>query len=100
MGVAVAAVVFLLEVAEEILADRDIEFVSLAAVTNVDAAVVVRSSLPAFLAEIFGGRSFQSRKFVIQLLGWNFSGDPPENRSGIIFDDIARQNAHGRERAG
>ena len=66
MGVAVAAVVFLFEIAQEILREGNVEFVSLAAVAEVDAAVVARASLPGFVAKIFGRGFFQGGEFAIQ----------------------------------
>ena len=68
MDVAVAAVVFLLEISQQILREREVEFVSLAAVAEVDAAVVVRTSLPGFVAKISCARLFRGGEFAIQLL--------------------------------
>src|ERR1035437_444249 len=93
VDVAVAAVVFLLEIAQEIFRERDIELVSLAAVAEVDAAVVVRFSLPRFVAKISCGGIFQGGKFAIQLRGGNFAGDAPEDGAGIVLDDVAGENS-------
>ena len=79
---------------------RDVEFVSLAAVAEVDAAVVVRASLPGFFAKIFCGGFFQGGEFAIQFVGGNFSGDAPEDGARIIFHDVAGENAQGGECAG
>ena len=100
MGVAVAAVMFVLEVAEEIFGERNVEFVSLAAVADVDAAVVVRASLPGLVAKISCGSFFQSCEFAIQLRRGNFAGDSPEDCARIIFHDVAGKNAERGERAG
>ena len=79
---------------------RDVEFVSLAAVADVDAAVEMRASLPGFMAKIFGGGFFQGGKFAIQLVGGNFAGDAPQHGARIIFHYVAGENAERGERAG
>ena len=61
--------------------------------------LVVRSSLPGFVAKIFRGGFFQGGEFAIQLRRGNFSRDPPQHRARIIFYDVACENAEGRERA-
>ena len=100
MRVAVAAVVFLLEIFQQIFCEREVEFVSLAAVAEVDAAVVVRFSGQASsrksLAAVFSSAANSS----IQLRAGNFLGDAPEDRARIIFHYIAGENAERGERAG
>jgi hypothetical protein len=59
MDVSVAAVVFSLEIAEEIFCEGDVELVSLTAVADVDRAAVLRFALPGFVAKIFCGISLQ-----------------------------------------
>src|ERR1700733_1807596 len=100
MDIAVAAAVFLLEVVQEIFCERDVEFVSLAAVADIDAAIVVRYSPPAFLAKTSCGGFFQGGKFAIQFLRGNFAGDTPQDCAGIIFDHVAGEDAERGERAG
>ena len=100
--VAVAAVMFLLEVAQEILREGEIEFVSLAAVAEVDTAAVIAE----VRAMLRGGnlsrlRFLQRGKFVSKSLACGISpADAPQNRSGIIFHDVACENAESGERAG
>ena len=60
MDVAVAAVVLLFEIFQEIFCQWEIEFVALASITKVYSSCVPRSSLPGFFAEIFRGGFFQS----------------------------------------
>ena len=37
---------------------------------------------------------------MIQLRGWEFAGDAPEDGAGVIFDHVADQNAESGERTG
>jgi hypothetical protein len=64
VGVAIAAVVFLVEVGEQIVAEREIEFVSLAAVAEVNAALIVNISLPGFVMKVFRGLFLQRLEFL------------------------------------
>ena len=66
MGVAIAAAMFLLEVAQEIFREWKVEFISLAAIADVDAATEVRSSLPRLVAKIFRSIFFQGGKMCIR----------------------------------
>ena len=93
MGVSVAAVVFLFECAEEIFGEGEVEFIALAAVTEIDAAVVVWSSLPGFFPEISCCGFFQRSEFEIEFVGGNFTGDSPEDGARIVFHDIAGENS-------
>src|SRR2546423_13698504 len=99
MGVAVAAEVFLLEITEQIFRERNVELVSLAAIAEVYAAVVLRSSLPILVCEISSGSFLQGGEFLIQLRGGDFFGDPPEGGGGINFFDVAGGNSQRRGRA-
>src|SRR5579862_7966155 len=99
MSVAVAAVVLLLKVTQKIFGEGDVEFVSLAAVADVDAAVVVRVSLPGLAAKIFRGRFLKLCEFAIQFGRGNFCCDARQDGAGIIFHDVAGENAERGQRA-
>jgi hypothetical protein len=73
MGVAIAAAMFLLKIAQEIFRGWKVELISLAAIADVDAATKMRSSLPRLVAKIFGSIFFQGGKFAIQGLRGNFA---------------------------
>src|SRR5258706_4318353 len=100
MMVAVAALVFLLEFFQEIPGERQVEFVSLAAVADVHARLIVHSSVPGFFAKIFRRLLFQSSELFRQLSVRNFARDAPQDGSGIILYDVADQNAESGKRAG
>ena len=79
----------------------DVEFVSLAAVADVDAAVEVGTSLPGFVAEIFGARLVRkAANSGSASASGSFAADTPEDGAGIVFHDVAGQNSEGGERAG
>ncbi len=59
VGVAVAAVVFLLEIAEEILREGEVEFVPLTAVAEVNSAKVFGSTVPGFIPKGLGRGPFE-----------------------------------------
>src|SRR5712691_7027033 len=99
MGVAVAALVFLLEFFLQIPRERQVEFVSLAAVADVHARLILHSSLPGFLTKIFCGFFLQSGELSLQLSVWNLACNPPQNGAGIILDHVADQNAESGKRA-
>lgn len=65
------------ERAEEILVEGKVEFVALAAVTEIDAAVIVWSSLPCFVTKIFCGGLFQRGEFAIEIVGGNIARGAP-----------------------
>ena len=69
----VTKAMFLLKIAQEILRGWKVEFISLAAIADVDAATKMRSSLPRLVAKIFGSIFFQGGKFAIQGLRGNFA---------------------------
>ena len=81
------------ECAEEIFGEGEVEFIALAAVTEIDAAVEVWSSLPGFFPEIFCGGFLQRGEFAIELVGGNFARGAPEDGSRIVFHDIAGENS-------
>ena len=62
--------------------------------------LIVHFSLPGFVLKIFCGLFLQGREFSVQLRGWEFAGDAPEDGAGIIFDDVADQDAESGKRAG
>src|SRR5712691_3149707 len=99
MGVAVAALVFLLEFFLQIPRERQVEFVSLAAVADIDAALIVHSSLPRFFPEIACGLFSQGSEFLCETSVWNLARDAPQNGAGIIPDHVADQNAESGKRA-
>ena len=73
MRIAVPAMMFLLEIAQEILRNWNVEFKSLAAVTQVDIALIPRGAFPRFVTESFRRGSFQNREFPIEICLGNFS---------------------------
>src|SRR5580658_6092403 len=100
MGIAVAAVVFLLEISEQMPGEGKVQFVSLAAVAEVDAALVVNSSRPSFVVKIFRSSFLEGREFAIQSRDWEFARESPQHSAGVVFDDVAHQNADSGKRAG
>src|SRR5580692_6886863 len=99
MRVAVAAAVFCFEVPQEIFRVGKAEFVALAAIAEVDAAMVVRLVGPRFAAKICGSSFFERGEFRAQPLGGNFLRDSPQHGAGIILHDVARENAESGESA-
>src|SRR5579863_2524700 len=101
MRVAVASVMLALEVAQEIFRNREIQFVALAAIAEVGAPGIVRTSflLPGFRAEVGGGNFFERGEFAIESCAGNFAGDAPEHGAGVILHDIAHENSERRERS-
>src|SRR5580765_3988924 len=93
MHIAVAAMVFLFEIAKQSLRKGKIEFVSLAPVTNINTAVGGQVALPAFGGEICLRRLFKPREFLIQLWIWDFLLRTPQNCARIIFHDVASEDA-------
>src|ERR1700722_4467114 len=100
MLVAVAAVVFLLEVVWKVFRQRDVEFVALPPAADVYAADGVNFSRPRFAADFFRGSFLELGEFAVQLCLRNFPGDAPEYGARIVFHYIAGKNAEGGERAG
>src|SRR5689334_12476165 len=78
----------------------DVEFVSLAAVANIDAPVELGSSLPGFLAEISGRGVFHGFEFGGELGLGNFPGNSQQDGTRIILHNVAGQNAQSGESAG
>ncbi len=93
MGVAVAALVFLLEFFLQIPRERKVEFVSLAAVADVHARLIVHSSLPGFVVKIFCGFFLQSGELSLQLSVWNLACNAPQDGAGVVLHNIAEENA-------
>src|SRR5258708_26969139 len=100
MGVAVAAFVLLLEIGEQIPGEGQVEFVSLAAVADVHACLIVNSSLPRFLTKIFCGFFLQSGELSLQLSVRNFTCNAPQDGAGVILDHVSDQNAESGKGAG
>src|ERR1700693_2994724 len=74
MGIAVAACVFLLEIGRQILGERQVEVVSLAAVADVHAPLIIHASLPGFLMKISCRLFFESSEFLRQTRVRNLIG--------------------------
>src|ERR1051326_8989461 len=75
--ITVAAVMFLSESLQQIPSERDIQFVALAAVAEVDAAGEMRSSLPGFAGKIMCRSFLQRGEFSIQFCMRHFSVNAP-----------------------
>src|SRR5690349_21008683 len=88
MSVAIAALMFLFEVAEERLRQWKVYFVSLAAVAEIHASDAGWLALPAFGGEIGLGRSFEHREVLIQICVGHSLFYTEEDCARIILHDI------------
>src|SRR5229473_245047 len=100
MGIAVPACMFPLKCLLKISGERQVEFVSLAAVADVDALLIMNFPLPCLPVKIFLRSLFQCSELLRQARMWKLPSNPPQDRARVILDDVADQNSEGRQRAG
>src|SRR5207237_6799785 len=70
-----------------------------ASVASVDGALVSDNTSPVLFRKFALCSSTQFRKLLLQLRPGQLFGHAPEHGARVIFDDVADQNAEGRERA-
>src|SRR5258708_1523585 len=97
MGITIPPFMFPLKCFLQIPCERQVEFVSLTAVTDVDAWLIVNSPLPCFFLKNLRGLFLQSSKFSIQFRRWEFTSNPPQHRAPIILDHVPHQKPESRE---
>src|SRR6202521_5753324 len=78
---------------------RNVEFVSLAPITNVHAEPAPDCASPTLSPKVFVGLATQIVEFFVQPFHRKFIQGPPEYGARIVLHDIADQNAEGGERA-
>ena len=93
MAVAVSPRVGLMKVGEQSARERDVEFVSLAAIANVHTALFADYAGPKLGAEIALGLPRESSEFRFELRQRQLFGGAPDNGAGVVFDAIGVENS-------
>src|SRR5579864_42333 len=99
IAVAVTAFVLDVETLDHIIAESQVQLISLASIAQVAASLEDCSFLPALLPEFCAQLAPQVGVQALQFLQWKLA-DAHQHRTRMVLDYVADQNTEGRKRTG
>ena len=79
---------------------RNIQFITLAQISYVDASLMFRTTIPLFCTKLLLSAPFQDAEFPFQLVRREASFDSQQYCSRIVFHHIAHEDAERGKRSG
>ena len=95
MVIAVAALMFFMELVDYVLSDGNVKFIALSAIAQIKAPFIVRNSCPSLAAELLSRRRFQLAKFALKFWLRDAIVKSAEQSSRVIPDHVTYQDAKG-----